>query len=122
MRRGCLASRRWLYKWHGHPLRLAILVTGRETPAYKLRNLADRPEYKETVYGKHTLIAWTDENDGKHKTGCFYGDGIVLLSDRLEALQPAVDVLDGGKPGDSALVKTPEKGAFLYAAADLSQA
>ena len=101
----------------------AVLIFYARIDAGVLNNhLANQPEYKETVYGKHTLITWTDENDGKHKSGCFYGDGIVLLSDKLEALQPAVDVLDGSKSGDSALVKTPEKGAFLYAAADLSQA
>ena len=28
--------------------------------------LAQNPDYKETPYGKHLLLAWTDNNDGKH--------------------------------------------------------
>jgi hypothetical protein len=85
--------------------------------------LAQNPDYKETPYGKHTLLGWTDQNDAKPKTGCFYGDGIILMADKVDTLKLAVDTLDGAKPAGSALVKsTVEKGVFLSAAADLAHA
>ncbi|MDB5320089.1 MAG: hypothetical protein JWN40_1720 [Phycisphaerales bacterium] len=84
--------------------------------------LAQNPDYKETVYGKHLLLGWTDNNDGKPKTGCFYGDGIILMADKVDTLKLAVDTLDGTKPAGSALVKEPAKGVFLSAAADLAHA
>jgi hypothetical protein len=99
----------------------AIIIYAKIDAALLNNVLAQSPDYKETPYGKHTLLSWTDMNDGKHKNGCFYGEGVVLMADKIETLKPAIDVLDGTKPGGSSLVKTPQKGAFLCAAADLSQ-
>jgi hypothetical protein len=82
--------------------------------------VSNNPDYKQVAYGKHTLHTWTDNNDGKTKVGCFYGDGMILLADKADTLKMALDVLDGTKTAGSALVKTPEKGAFLYGAVDLN--
>lgn len=82
--------------------------------------VSNNPDYKQVAYGKHTLHTWTDANDGKTKVGCFYGDGMILLGDKAETLKMALDVLDGSKTAGSALVQTPEKGAFLYGAVDLN--
>jgi len=79
-------------------------------------------DYKQVEYGKHVLHTWTDNNDGKTKVGCFHGDGMILLADKIETLKSAVDVLDGTKSAGSALVKTPPKGAFLYGAVDVTGA
>lgn len=84
--------------------------------------VSNNPDYKQVAYGKHTLHTWTDNNDGKTKVGCFYGDGMILLADKAETLKAAVDVLDGTKTAGSALVKDPAKGAFLYGAVDLNGA
>jgi hypothetical protein len=101
----------------------AAVVIYAKVDAGLLNNaIAQNPDYKETPYAKHVLLSWTDNNDGKSKTGCFYGDGIVLMADKPASLKLAVDVLDGTKPGGSTLVKPPAKGAFLYAAANLAQA
>ena len=59
--------------------------------------VSNNPDYKQVAYGKHTLHTWTDNNDGKTKVGCFYGDGMILLADKAETLKAAVDVLDGTK-------------------------
>jgi hypothetical protein len=83
--------------------------------------IAQNPGYKETAYGKHMLLEWTDNNDGKQKNGCFYGDGIVLMADKPDTLKLAVDTLDGAHPVGSALVKPAPPGAFLYGSADLAQ-
>lgn len=83
--------------------------------------IAQNPGHKDVPYGKHLLHSWVDNNDGKTKHGAFYGDGLIVMGDRDETLKRAIDVLDGGKPGGSALVKAPAKGAFLTAAADLAQ-
>ena len=99
----------------------AVLIYAKVDRALLLQAIAQNPDYKEHVYGKHTLNTWTDNNDGKSKSGCFYGDGMILMSDKLDTLKLAVDVLDGTKPAGSALVKEPAKGAFLYASADLAQ-
>jgi hypothetical protein len=82
--------------------------------------VSNNPDYKQVAYGKHTLHTWTDNNDGKTKTGCFYGDGMILMADKVETLKMALDVLDGTKTSGSALVKEPAAGAFLYGAADLA--
>lgn len=84
--------------------------------------VSNNPDYKQVAYGKHTLHTWTDNNDGKTKVGCFYGDGMILLADKAETLKAAVDVLDGTKTAGSALVKEPANGAFLYGAVDLNGA
>jgi hypothetical protein len=98
----------------------AILIHGQIAPGPLQEALAQNPDYRETAYNHHTILSWTDNNDGKHKTGCFYSPGLVVMADREETLRMAVDVLDGGKPGGSALVKAPEAGAFLYGSADLA--
>jgi hypothetical protein len=98
----------------------AILIHGQITPGPIQAALAQNTDYREAAYNNHTILSWTDNNDGKHKTGCFYGPGLVVMADREETLKMAVDVLDGGKPGGSALVKAPEAGAFLYGSADLA--
>jgi hypothetical protein len=84
--------------------------------------LAQNRDYKETPYGQHTILSWTDNNDGKHKTGCFFANGIVVMADKEATLKMAIDVLDGAKPAGSPLVKTPAAGTFLSASADLAQA
>jgi hypothetical protein len=98
----------------------AILIHGQITPGPIQAALSNNPDYKETAYNKHTILSWTDNNDGKHKTGCFYSPGLAVMADREETLRMAVDVLDGAKPGGSALVKEPATGAFLYGSADLA--
>jgi hypothetical protein len=98
----------------------AVLLHGQITPGPIQAALSQNPDYRETAYNNHTILSWTDNNDGKHKTGCFYGPGLVVMADREETLRMAVDVLDGGKAGGSALVKAPEAGAFLYGSADLA--
>jgi hypothetical protein len=60
--------------------------------------LSQNRDYKEVAYGQHTLLFWTDNNDGKQKTGCFYGPGVVVMADKEATLKMAVDVLDGAKP------------------------
>ena len=100
----------------------AVLLHGQITPGPIQAALSNNPDYKETAYNKHTILSWTDNNDGKHKTGCFYAPGLVVMADREETLRMAVDVLDGAKPGGSALVKGPAAaaGTFLYGSADLA--
>jgi hypothetical protein len=101
---------------------VAAVVIYAKIDTTQLNNaLAQNPDYKETVYGKHLLLGWTDNNDGKPKTGCFYGDGIILMADKVETLKLAVDVIDGAKPAGSSLVRAQAKGVFLCAAADLAQ-
>ncbi|HSI34860.1 MAG: hypothetical protein ACAI43_25200 [Phycisphaerae bacterium] len=81
--------------------------------------VAQSPEYKEQAYGKHKLMTWTDANDGKHKAGVFYKDGLIVMADSAETAKAAVDVLDGTKQGNSPLVKAQAKGNFFSAAATL---
>jgi hypothetical protein len=99
----------------------AVVVYAKIDAALLSNALAQNPDYKETVYGKHLLLGWTDKNDGKAKTGCFYGDGIVMMADKIDTLKLAVDTLDGAKPGGSSLVKPQAKGVFLCASADLGR-
>ena len=58
--------------------------------------VSNNPDYKQVAYGKHTLHTWTDNNDGKTKVGCFYGDGMILLADKAETLKAAVLILASG--------------------------
>jgi hypothetical protein len=99
----------------------AIVVYAKIDAAMLNSALANNPDYKETEYKNHMLLGWTDNNDGKHKNGCFYRDGIVLMADKIETLKWAVDVMDGTKPAGSSLVKAPAKGTFLNAAAELGR-
>jgi hypothetical protein len=99
----------------------AIIIYAKIDAALLNQALAQNPDYKETVYGKHMLLGWTDKNDGKAKNGCFYADGVIMMADKIDTLKLAVDVLDGAKPGGSSLVKTPAKGSFINASAELSQ-
>jgi hypothetical protein len=98
----------------------AILIHARVDQAMLTNALAQNRDFKQSGYNKHTLLSWTDNNDGKHKTGCFYADGLVLMADKEETLKMAVDVLDGAKPAGSPLVKPPAAGGFLYGSADLA--
>jgi hypothetical protein len=101
----------------------AIIVYAKVNPERFGQALAQNPDFKETRYNNHALLSWTDNNDGKHKNGCFYAPGIVLMADREATLKMAVDVLDGTTPAESPLAKKPEAaGAFLYGSADLAQA
>jgi hypothetical protein len=99
----------------------AVLIYAKVDRALLLQAIAQNPDYKEVEYGKHTLNQWTDNNDGKTKVGCFYGDGVIMMADKMDTLKMAVDVMDGSKPAGSVLLKEPAKGAFLYASADLAQ-
>lgn len=99
----------------------AIVIYAKIDAALLNAALANNPDYKETEYKNHMLLGWTDNNDQKHKNGCFYRDGIVLMADKIDTLKWAVDVLDGAKPAGSSLVKAPAKGTFLNAAADLGR-
>jgi len=99
----------------------AVVVYAKIDGALLNAALASNPDYAEAEYNNHTLLSWTDRNDNKHKNGCFYRDGIVVMSDKMETLKLAVDVLDKTKPGGSSLVKAPVKGTFLNGAADLGQ-
>jgi hypothetical protein len=100
---------------------VAAVVVYAKIDAGLLSNaLAQNPDYKETVYGKHLLLGWTDKNDGKPKTGCFYSGDIVVMADKVDTLKLAVDTLDGVKAGGSSLVKPQTKGVFLAASADLA--
>lgn len=101
----------------------AIIVYARVNPERFTQALATNADFKETPYNKHTLLSWTDNNDGKHKNGCFYAPGVAVMADREATLRMAVDVLDGTAPAESPLAKQPESpGAFLYGSADLAQA
>jgi hypothetical protein len=101
----------------------AIIVYAKVNPERFTQALATNADFKETPYNKHTLLSWTDNNDGKHKNGCFYGPGVAVMADREATLRMAVDVLDGTTPAESPLAKKPETpGAFLYGSADLAQA
>ena len=92
--------------------------------------------YKSTEYGKHTLHQWSDapkpvrDKDsgeitsyvpGKKQVGCFYDNNTVVLGSNMNAVQKALDVLDG-KGGNMAkkplagLGESP-KGTFIVAAA-----
>jgi hypothetical protein len=102
---------------------VAIIVYAKVNPERFTQALAQSPDFKQAQYNKHLLLSWTDNNDGKHKNGCFFADGVVLMADQEATLKMAVDVLDGTKPAESPLAKKPEAaGAFLYGSADLAQA
>src|SRR3954464_3353574 len=93
----------------------AVILCAKVNPERFAQVLGQNADYKETPYNKHTLLSWTDNNDGKHKNGCFYAPGVVLMADRETTLRMAVDVLDGTTPAESPLAKRPEAaGAFLY--------
>ena len=101
----------------------AIILYAKVNPERFAQVLGQNPDFGQKTYNNHALLSWTDNNDGKHKNGCFYAPGVVLMADREETLKMAVDVMDGAKPAESPLAKRPEAaGAFLYASADLAQA
>ncbi len=100
----------------------AILIYAKVDQNMLANAVAQNPNYKETDYNKHKVMTWTDPNDGKTKTGSFYGDGLVIMADKVDTLKAAMDVLDGAKPAGSELVKTPAKGSFLNASAKLGEA
>jgi hypothetical protein len=101
-----------------------------------LPSLQANETYKSTEYGKHTLHQWSDapkpvrDKDsgeitsylpGKKQVGCFYDNNTVLVGSSINAMQKALDVLDG-KGGNMAkkplagLGESP-KGTFIVAAA-----
>jgi len=100
----------------------AILIYAKVDQATLAGAVAQNPNYAETDYNKHKVLTWVDANDGKKKAGCFYKDGLIIMGDKSETVQMAVDVLDGTRPAGSALVKTPAKGSFLNASAHLGLA
>lgn len=99
----------------------AVIFYAKVEQALLTAALANNPDYKQQAYGKHTFHTWTDPNDGKTKNGCFWGEGVVVMGDRVETLQAAIDVLDGKAKSGSSLIKEHKKSEFLYAAADLAQ-
>lgn len=100
----------------------AVLIHGQIAPEPLRAALGNNPDFKETTYNNRALLSWTDNNDGKHKNGCFYAPGLVLMADHEATLKMAIDVLDGRKPAESPLVKSQTGGAFLYGSADLAAA
>jgi len=97
----------------------AILIYAKIDQGLLAGAVAQNPDYKEVDYNKHKLLTWTDANDGKKKAGCFYNADLILMADKPETVQLAIDVLDGVKPAGSALVKSPVKNSFLNASANL---
>ena len=92
--------------------------------------------YKSTEFGKHTLHQWNDapkpvrDKDsgeitsyvpGRRQVGCFYDNNTVVIGNSINAVQKALDVMDG-KGGNMAnkplagLGESP-KGTFIVAAA-----
>ena len=47
----------------------AVVIYARVDAGLLNNAIAQNPGYKETSYGKHTLLEWTDNNDGKQKNG-----------------------------------------------------
>jgi hypothetical protein len=92
--------------------------------------------YKSTEYGKHTLHQWSDppkpvrDKDsgeitsyvpGKKQVGCFYDDNTVVIGSNVNAVQKALDTMDGkggnlAKKPMAGLAESP-KGTFIVAAA-----
>jgi hypothetical protein len=100
----------------------AVLIYAKVDRELLLKALSQNPDFKDLAYNKHTINSWTDDNDGKTKHGAFFGDNVVVMSDQIDTLKLALDVLDGAKPAGSPLVKEPAKGVFLSISADLAQA
>ncbi|HYE20406.1 MAG TPA: hypothetical protein VEA69_18310 [Tepidisphaeraceae bacterium] len=98
---------------------LALLIYAKVDQVVLAGLVAQSPDYKEQAYGKHKLMTWTDANDGKHKAGVFYKDGLIVMANSAETAKGAVDVLDGTKQGNSALVQAQPKGNFFSGAATL---
>jgi hypothetical protein len=65
--------------------------------------LQGNPTYREMKYGGHTVHQWTDnpeaEKPGATRFGVFHADDLAVVTEDLQLLQLAVDVLD--KKADS---------------------
>ena len=66
------------------------------------------------------LLGWTDNNDGKHKNGCFYRDGMVPWPTRLKRSSGKWTCWTAPRR-HSRWSRRAAKGTFLNAAAELGQ-
>ena len=73
-----------------------ILISGRFDQERLLALLRLNPEYGEEVYEGITLRRWHDDKKGgKMMYGCFYTDGLVVMSSGEGTAKRAIDVLKG---------------------------
>lgn len=74
----------------------AILISGSFDQEKLLALLHLNPDYGEEVYEDIILRKWSDEKkDGKMMYGCFYTDGLIVMSSGEGTAKRAIDVLKG---------------------------
>lgn len=116
-----------LYGPDNNPANAVLMVSGRFDPK-KLRALVALNEtYKTIPYGSYTLHEWTSEDNGRNQVGVFARDNMILMSQALQPVEEALDVLDGTHANIAqsnnlaCLSKAPANPIALIAAEDLGQ-
>jgi len=100
----------------------AVVIDGTADQQDLLDLVKTIKSHKELKYGKYVLHQWTDRRRGKTPVGCLYDKDTVVLADRVELLQNAIDVLDGkaysmAKTGSLKILPAPAHGSLMIAAA-----
>jgi hypothetical protein len=76
----------------------AVLLEG-EFDNERLAVLAGgQPDYQKTEYGPDAVHQWVDRNKGRPSFGAMPAPGVLLVSDRLDAVHKALDVFHGRSP------------------------
>ncbi len=75
-----------------------LLAEGRFSQQKLLALLMLNPQYQKSTYGNYILHEWFAQHHGKYQIGTFARDNLIAISQNPQALQQALDVLDGKRP------------------------
>lgn len=75
------------------------------------------PEFKSDVHNGHTLLSWTDENNGKRVHACIADDRTIVMNGGSEQLKAALDVLDSQEKSlnEKSSLPRPKPGVWAFA-------
>ncbi len=104
----------------------AVMLVYGQFDRGRLLELLQRDEaYDTTIHRDRVLHHWHDRRRSKDQVGAFAADDVIVISQSVERIQDALDVIDGQK---DPLAERPDaplralvdstRGAFLVAAAD----
>jgi len=116
-----------LYGSDSDPAHAVLMVSGRFDPKKLEALVALNETYKTVPYGSYTLHEWTSEDNDRNQVGVFAQDNLIIMSQGLQPVEEALDVLDGTHTSIAqsdnlaCLSSAPANPILLAAAEDLGQ-
>lgn len=79
---------------YAEPSDASLVIHGNFDAARLGDALTLAPGFQSDVHNTHTLLAWTDEKNGKRVHACIFDQRTIVMNSDVEHLKAAIDVLD----------------------------